>query len=71
MLIGLELIQQTNAKVKKIQERLKTSMSRQNSYPDQRRRSFEFSAGDHVFLRVTLFTMQGEHSDQINLLQSL
>jgi len=34
MLIGPELIQQTNEKVKKIQDRLKTSFSRQKSYAD-------------------------------------
>jgi len=39
-----------------IQERLKTSLSRQKSYADQRRRPLEFSAGEHVFLRVTPFT---------------
>jgi len=45
VLIGPELIQQTNEKVKMIQERLKTSLSRQKSYADQRRRPLEFSAG--------------------------
>jgi len=59
MLIGPELIQQTNEKVKKIQERLKTSLSRQKSYADQRRSSLNFFAGDHVFLRVTPFTSVG------------
>jgi len=42
-----------------IQERLKTSLSRQKSYADQRRRPLEFSVGDHVFLRVTPFTGVG------------
>jgi len=55
MLIGPELIQQTNEKVKKIQKILKTSLSRQKSYTYQRIRPLEFSAGDHVFLRVTPF----------------
>jgi len=59
MLVGPELIQRTNEKVKKIQERLKTSLSGQKSYADQRRRTLEFSAGDHVFLRVTPFTGVG------------
>ena len=54
MLIGPELIEQTNEKVKKIQERLKTSLSKQISYA-KKRRPLEFSAGDHFFLRVTLF----------------
>jgi len=59
VLIGPELIQQTNEKVKKIQERLKTSLSRQNSYANQRRRPLELSVSDHVFLRVTTFTGVG------------
>ncbi|XP_052723707.1 uncharacterized protein LOC128193676 [Vigna angularis] len=42
-----ELIQQTTEKVKLIQERLKTSLSRQKSYADRRRRPLEFAAGDH------------------------
>ena len=59
MLIGPELIQQTNEKVKMIQERLKTSLNRKKSYADQRRRPLEFSVGEHVFLRVTSFTGVG------------
>jgi len=59
VLIGPELIQQTNEKVKMIQERLKTSLSRQNSYADRRRRPLEFSTGEHVFFRVTPFTGVG------------
>jgi len=39
-----------------IQERLKTSLSKQKSYADQRRRPLEFFAGEHVFFRVTPFT---------------
>jgi len=56
MLVGLEFIQQT---IKKIQERLKTSLIMQKSYVDQRRRRLEFSVVDHVFLRVTPFTGVG------------
>jgi len=41
VLIGSELIQQTNEKVKMIHERLKTSLSRQKSYTDQRRRPLD------------------------------
>ena len=59
VLIGPELIQETNEKVKMIQERLKTSLSRQISYVDQTRRPLEFSASDHVFFRVTPFTGVG------------
>ena len=59
VLIGPELIQQTNEKVKKIQERLKTSLSKQISYANKRIRPLEFSAGDNFFFRVTLFTSVG------------
>ncbi|XP_047174506.1 uncharacterized protein LOC124842129 [Vigna umbellata] len=45
--------------VKLIQERLKTSRSRQKSYADKRRRTLEFKAGDHVFLRLNPTTGVG------------
>ncbi|XP_017428544.1 uncharacterized protein LOC108336582 [Vigna angularis] len=59
VLTGPELIQQMTEKVKLIQERLKTSLSRQKSYADKRRRPLEFVAGDHVFLRLNLITGVG------------
>ncbi|WVZ26804.1 hypothetical protein V8G54_000096 (mitochondrion) [Vigna mungo] len=51
--VGPELLQQTTEKVKLIQERMRTTRSRQKSYADRRRRPLEFNEGDHVFLRVT------------------
>ena len=57
--MGPELLQQTTEKVKLIQERMKTSQSRQKSYADQRRRPLEFSTGDHVFLKETPTTGVG------------
>ena len=42
-----------------IQERMKTSQSRQKSYHDKRRKALEFQDGDHVFLRVTSVTGVG------------
>ncbi|XP_052723888.1 uncharacterized protein LOC108343993 [Vigna angularis] len=59
VLTGPELIQQTTEKVKLIQERLKTSQSRQKSYADKRRRPLEFAAGDHVLLRLNPITGVG------------
>jgi len=56
---GTELLRQTTEKIKLIKERMKTSQSRQKSYADQRRRSLEFAAGDHVFLRITPTTGVG------------
>ncbi|XP_057444256.1 uncharacterized protein LOC130736437 [Lotus japonicus] len=38
---------------------MRTSQSRQKSYADRRRRTLEFEAGDHVFLRVTPTTGVG------------
>jgi len=55
VLIGPKLIQQTNEKVKMIQERL----SRKISYADQIRRPLELFVGEHVFFIVTQFTGVG------------
>ena len=53
------MVQQTIEKVKLIQERMRTAQSRQKSYLDKRRKDLEFEVGDHVFLRVTLWTGVG------------
>jgi hypothetical protein len=50
-LIGPEVVQQTMKKVNRIQEKMKTSQSRQKSYHDKRRKGIKFQVGDHVFLR--------------------
>jgi hypothetical protein len=42
-----------------IQEKMKTSQSRQKSYHDKRRKDLEFQEGDNVFLRVTPITGVG------------
>lgn len=42
-----------------MQERIKTSQSKQKSYVDRRRRLLEFTVGGHVFLRVTSTTSVG------------
>ena len=44
-----------------IQDRMCATQSRQKSYTDKRRRSFEFEEGDHVFLRVTPTTGIGRY----------
>ena len=54
--IGPEIVQQTTEKIKLIQEKMRASQSRQKSYHDKRRKNLEFSAGDHVFMRVTPMT---------------
>ena len=53
LLLGPELVQQTNDLVKKIQQRLQTAQSRQKSYVDKRRRPLAFNEGDQVFLKVS------------------
>ena len=52
-LLGPDLVQVTTEKIRLIQERLKTSQSRQKSYVDNKRRKLEFQLGDHVFLKVS------------------
>jgi len=58
-LLGPNVVQETTKKVKMIQEKMKTSQSRQKSYHDKRRKDIEFQVGDHVFLRVNLVTGVG------------
>ena len=70
MLVGSELIQQTNEKVKKIQERLKTSLNKQISYAKKRRRPLEFSARDISFLELHCSLVLEEHSNPRNKLLS-
>ena len=53
LLLGPELVQQTNELVKKIQQRLVTAQSRQKSYADKRRRPLTFKIGDYVYLKVS------------------
>ena len=53
LLLGPELVQQTNELVKKIQQRLLTAQSRQKSYADKRRRPLSFNVDDMVFLKVS------------------
>ena len=57
--LGPEVVQQTTEKVKLIQERMRTTQSRQKSYQDKRRKDLEFEVGDHVFLIVTPWTGVG------------
>lgn len=52
-ILGSEFVQQTTYQIKLIREKMKDAQDRQKSYSDKRRRSLEFEAGDHVFIRVT------------------
>ncbi|GJR13008.1 putative reverse transcriptase domain-containing protein [Tanacetum coccineum] len=52
-LIRLEIVQETIEKISQIRDRLKAARDRQKSYADKRRKSLEFSVGDHVLLKVS------------------
>ncbi|GKD33816.1 putative reverse transcriptase domain-containing protein [Tanacetum coccineum] len=52
-LIGPEIMQETIKKISHIKDRLKAARDRQKSYADKRRKSLEFSVGDHVSLKVS------------------
>ena len=51
--IGPDLIQETEEKVKMIRERLKVATDRQKSYADLKRKDILFEIGDKVFLKVS------------------
>ncbi|KAH0641167.1 hypothetical protein KY285_037753 [Solanum tuberosum] len=53
-LIGPDLVHKAMEKEKVIQERLKTTQSRQKSYTDVRRRALEFEVHDWIYLKVSL-----------------
>ena len=52
-IIGLDLIQETEEKVKRIRERLKLATDRQKSYADMRRKDIRYEIGEKVFLKVS------------------
>ena len=51
--IGPDLIQETEEKVKMIRERLKVSIDRQKSYADMKRKYIQYEVGKKVFLKVS------------------
>ena len=51
--IGLDLIQETEEKVKMIRERLKVANDRQKSYANMKRKDIRYEIGEKVFLKVT------------------
>nr|GEZ06837.1 putative reverse transcriptase domain, ribonuclease H-like domain, aspartic peptidase domain protein [Tanacetum cinerariifolium] len=54
-LIGPELVQETTDKISQIKNRLKVMRDRQKSYADKRRKPLDFSVGDYVLLKVSLW----------------
>ena len=51
--IGLDLIQETEEKVKMIRERLRVATNRQISYVDMKRKDIRYEIGEKVFLKVS------------------
>ena len=51
--IGPDLIQETEKKVKMIRERLKVVMNRQKSYADLKRNDIQYKIDEKVFLKVS------------------
>ena len=52
-MIGLDLIQETEEKVKIIREKLKVAMDRQKSYVDMKRKDIQYEIGEKVFLKAS------------------
>ena len=52
-IIGPDLIQETEEKVKMIRERLKVATDRQKSYVDMKRKDIRYEIGEKVFLKVS------------------
>ena len=52
-IVGLDLIQQTEEKVKMIGERLKVATDRQKSYADLKRKDNRYEIDEKVFLKVS------------------
>jgi len=50
---GVDLVKETEDKVRQIQNNLRVAQSRQKSYADRRRRPLRFAKGDHVYLKVS------------------
>ena len=51
--IGLNLIQETEEKVKMIKERWKVATDRHKSYADMKRKDIRYEIGEKVFLKVS------------------
>jgi transposase InsO family protein len=53
VIFGLDLVEEAEPTVRRIQENLKVVNSHQETYVNRRRRPLEFEDGDHVYLRVS------------------
>jgi hypothetical protein len=52
IMVGLEMLQEMDNMVRKVQPKLKEVHNKQKIYADQKRRHLEFQVGDHVYLKV-------------------
>jgi hypothetical protein len=53
MIFGPDLVEQVEATFSRIQDNLRASKSRQESYANKRFRPLVFEDGDHVYIRVS------------------
>jgi hypothetical protein len=53
IIFGLDLVEEAEATAHRIQDNLKATKSRQETYANKRRRPLEFKVGDLVYLRVS------------------
>jgi hypothetical protein len=53
VIFGLDLVEEAEATVHRIQDNLKATKSHQETYANKRRRPLEFKVGNHVYLRVS------------------
>jgi hypothetical protein len=52
VIFGPDLVEEAEATIRRIQDNLKATKSRQETYANKRRRPLEFKVGNHVYLRV-------------------
>jgi hypothetical protein len=53
VVFGPDIVVETEATIRRIQENLKVTKLRQESYANKRHRPLQFEAGDHVYLKVS------------------
>jgi hypothetical protein len=53
VIFGLDLVEEAEATARRIQDNLKATKSRQQTYENKRHRPLEFKVGDLVYLRVS------------------
>jgi hypothetical protein len=53
VIFGLDIVEEAETIVRRVQENLKVVKSRQETYANKRRRPLAFEVGDHVYLRVS------------------